>query len=154
MYERLFRSTTDKKIAGVCGGLGEYLKIDPVFARLAFVLLTFLNGTGLLIYIIMWIAVPERKPGIPSDVAPKTENGEVNIAENTSAENTGEIQAINKPVKNDSGKMIFGIILIALGILFLLSNFIEIFSFVDVFPLILIILGGILIWNSINNKRG
>jgi phage shock protein PspC (stress-responsive transcriptional regulator) len=56
---RLYRSTESKVIAGVCGGLGAYFNIDPVILRIIFVLLTFVNGVGLLAYIILWIAVPK-----------------------------------------------------------------------------------------------
>ncbi len=47
MVKRLYRSTADRYIAGVCGGLGEYFAIDPAFARILFVLLTFASGFGL-----------------------------------------------------------------------------------------------------------
>lgn len=58
--EKLYRSTTDRKIAGVCGGLGEYFKIDPVIFRIIFVVLLF-AGIGFLVYIIMWISVPKKQ---------------------------------------------------------------------------------------------
>ncbi|GAB4571570.1 MAG: hypothetical protein Kow0077_08590 [Anaerolineae bacterium] len=57
--KRLYRSTTDRQIAGVAGGLAEYLGMDPTLIRLGFVLLTLLGGPGLLIYIIMWLVMPE-----------------------------------------------------------------------------------------------
>ncbi|MFN2255255.1 MAG: PspC domain-containing protein, partial [Candidatus Promineifilaceae bacterium] len=55
---RLTRSSTDKIIAGVCGGLAEYLEIDPVLVRLAFLVLFFASGIGFPIYIILWIVMP------------------------------------------------------------------------------------------------
>lgn len=55
---RLYRSPDSRVIAGVCGGLGAYFNIDPVILRIIFVLLLFVNGVGLLAYIILWIAVP------------------------------------------------------------------------------------------------
>ena len=58
--KRLYRSSTDKVIAGVCGGVGEYLEIDPVVVRLIWVALTLLGGFGLLMYIIAWIIVPRN----------------------------------------------------------------------------------------------
>ncbi len=63
---RLYRSRTDKVIAGVCGGLGEYIGVDPVLVRLFFVVLAVADGVGLLIYIIMMIAVPERPREAPA----------------------------------------------------------------------------------------
>jgi phage shock protein C len=57
-YVRLYRSRKERMIAGVCGGLAEYYGIDPTWVRLLFVLLFFLGGSALLIYIIMWLVVP------------------------------------------------------------------------------------------------
>ena len=56
--KRLTRSVTDRKIAGVCGGLAEYFDLDAVIIRVVWLLLLFCAGTGLLAYIIMWIVVP------------------------------------------------------------------------------------------------
>jgi phage shock protein PspC (stress-responsive transcriptional regulator) len=56
---RLRRSRTDRKIAGVAGGLGRHLDIDPVILRVAFVVLVFFGGAGLLLYGAMWLLVPE-----------------------------------------------------------------------------------------------
>src|SRR5213080_2844325 len=59
---RLTRSETDKRIAGVCGGLGEYFGIDPILIRVAFVLLAFM-GPGVIAYIVLWIVMPKGQPG-------------------------------------------------------------------------------------------
>lgn len=59
----LRRSSTDKVIAGVCGGLGRYLGIDPVLLRIAFVVLAIAGGGGVLLYIVSWILIPEEKGG-------------------------------------------------------------------------------------------
>ena len=59
-YKQLTRSNTNRMIAGVCAGLGEYLNIDPTVIRLLFVLGFFLTGPGILIaYLIMAVIVPE-----------------------------------------------------------------------------------------------
>ena len=55
---RLYRSATDKVVAGVCGGLASYFKIDPVIVRLAFVVFALVGGASVLLYIVLWIAVP------------------------------------------------------------------------------------------------
>lgn len=57
---RLYRSGKDKIIAGVCGGLGEYLNVDPVIIRLLWATSIFIYGTGLLLYIIAWIIIPRN----------------------------------------------------------------------------------------------
>ncbi len=59
MAKQLFRSKTNRKIAGVCGGLGEFFDIDPVFFRAIFLVSAFFGGLGLVIYIVLWILMPE-----------------------------------------------------------------------------------------------
>jgi phage shock protein C len=57
---RLYRSKSDRMIGGVCGGLGTFLNIDPIFIRLLFVLLLFGSDFGLILYILLWILIPEE----------------------------------------------------------------------------------------------
>ncbi|HYH74552.1 MAG TPA: PspC domain-containing protein [Candidatus Saccharimonadales bacterium] len=60
MERRLYRSETNKMIAGICGGLAEYFRIDPVIVRLVFVILLLPGGLpGFLPYVILWIVVPK-----------------------------------------------------------------------------------------------
>lgn len=61
MEKRLTKSKTDRKLFGVCGGLGEYFGIDPTLVRLAFVLLGLLHGIGLILYIVLAIIMPSEK---------------------------------------------------------------------------------------------
>jgi len=70
--KRLYRSTTDSHVAGVCGGIAEYLEVDPTLVRLAFVALTLMGGPGLIIYIILWLVVPEAPEG---NACPSRERG-------------------------------------------------------------------------------
>ena len=58
--KRLYRSKTDRKIAGVCGGIGEYFSIDPTLIRILWVAFTLMWGAGLIAYIISWIIIPEK----------------------------------------------------------------------------------------------
>lgn len=60
MAKRLYRSIRNKKIAGVCGGLGDYFDIDPTIIRLAWLALILAGGGGVLAYIIAWIIVPKE----------------------------------------------------------------------------------------------
>ena len=57
--KRFYLSSRDKKLGGVCGGLAEYFNIDPLLVRVAFLLLFFGLGTGLLAYIVLWILAPK-----------------------------------------------------------------------------------------------
>ena len=56
--ERVYRSRTDTKIAGVCGGLAQYFDIDPVIVRLCWLLFVFWGGSGVIVYIIAWFVIP------------------------------------------------------------------------------------------------
>lgn len=62
-HKRLLRSATDKKIAGVCGGLAEYFDIDATVIRLCWLLAILFAGTGVLAYIVLWIILPVAPPG-------------------------------------------------------------------------------------------
>jgi len=64
MTKKLFRSTDDRKIAGICGGLGEYLDVDPLIFRIIFLFLLLCGGSGFLLYLIMWLLMPEKKNSI------------------------------------------------------------------------------------------
>lgn len=56
--KKLYRSRTNKFIAGVCGGLGDYFNVDATLVRIAFILLCFASGFGVLLYIVLWVIVP------------------------------------------------------------------------------------------------
>ena len=110
MEKRLYRSRNKKVVAGIAGGLGDYLDVDPVIIRIIIVLITIFHGVGLLIYIIMWIVIPEEQydtskksaePLYAEDTGQKTES---NFAEGT---NTS-----SQPEKSSNGRIIFGVILI------------------------------------------
>lgn len=59
--KRLYRSKKQRIFGGVCGGLGEYFDMDPTLIRLIWALVFFMGGSGLLIYIIFWIVIPEEE---------------------------------------------------------------------------------------------
>jgi phage shock protein C len=63
MAKRIYRSRKEKIIAGVCGGLGNYLDLDPVLVRIIWVLFVLVFGSGILAYLIAWILIP-REPEI------------------------------------------------------------------------------------------
>ncbi len=58
--KRLYRSRSDRLLGGVCSGLGRDLNIDPTLMRLIFILLALIGGHGILVYLIMWLIVPEE----------------------------------------------------------------------------------------------
>ena len=73
MMKQLYKSNTNKKVAGVCGGIGEYFGIDPTIVRLGFVALSLLAGGGLAVYIIAAIIMPDKK------VCPKAAENTINL---------------------------------------------------------------------------
>lgn len=58
LRKKLYRSSREKMIAGVCGGLAIYFNMDPTWMRLIFILFLLMGGSALLIYLIMWAIVP------------------------------------------------------------------------------------------------
>jgi len=67
--KKLYRSQEEKWLGGVCGGLGEYFNIDPIIVRLIFVAFALIAGGGLLLYLIMWLIIPQE----PTEGAPAAE---------------------------------------------------------------------------------
>lgn len=70
--KRLYRSKNDRMLGGVCAGLGGYLDVDPAVIRLIWVVITILSvGTGIIVYILAWIIIPEENT---SRAAPRSLN--------------------------------------------------------------------------------
>src|SRR5438132_5550995 len=87
---QLTRSETNKRIAGVCGGIAEYFDVDPILVRVAFVAAA-LMGFGVLLYIVLWIVLPRGTSGVPVQGPYGRTNSAVRIAEERFAR--GEISA-------------------------------------------------------------
>jgi phage shock protein C len=100
---KLFRSNTNRVLAGICGGLAEYMDVDPTIVRLVWILLTLLGGSGLLLYIVLYFIVP-RKPLEPAGTV------------------------IEEPHHDFTAAGIFGLIFIAVGVIILLDN-LDLISF-------------------------
>jgi len=77
---RLYRSRSDRMVAGIAGGLGEYLNIDATIVRLLFVFFALVGGPGLIVYIVMLLVVPEEPLGASESVV------EVEVQEEEPAE--------------------------------------------------------------------
>ncbi len=60
MEKKFYLSNTDKKLAGVCGGIAEYFGIDSLLVRVIFLILFFGMGTGLLAYVLLWLLAPKK----------------------------------------------------------------------------------------------
>jgi phage shock protein C len=111
---RLMRSTTDKMLAGVCGGLAVYLGVDSVFVRLAFVLLGFASGIGIPLYIILMLIMPSES----TVDAPPSKVMQENIEQMGSSFNS----SVKRVRQHPQGPRIAAGLLILLGVYLLLDN--------------------------------
>lgn len=73
LKKRLYRSREERRIAGVCGGIAEYLSVDPTLVRIFWALFAVAGGPGVLLYVIMAAVVPEE-PEFVQTTAEKTKN--------------------------------------------------------------------------------
>jgi phage shock protein C len=125
MQMRLERSTTNKVIAGVCGGIADYLQIDPTLVRVFFVIATVMTaGLGFLGYLVLLVMMP-----LPGKAAPFVTNSASasSTAEpgSSSAETTvvtPPVVRVEDPVAAERRRATFGYFLVALGVVFLLAN--------------------------------
>ncbi len=141
MNHRIYRSRKESLIAGVCGGLGEYFDIDPVIIRLIFVLLIFAGGAGLIGYIIAWIIIPQ---------APAT--GTAESAEVPPPPAQGEAPSTPAAERREKGAYLTGLILIVIGGVFLFSNLFHWFEFWELWPVILIVIGAVIVIKAKGSK--
>ncbi len=138
MEKKLFRSTQNKVVAGICGGLAEYFDIDPVIVRVIFVVATFGWGFSILAYFILWIIVPVNRMPFPSE---KAEALEMNDETGSFTESLNYQKNYIQSKGTSNGKIAFGVVLIVIGLIALLNNLIPEIEFKYVFPIILIIIG-------------
>jgi phage shock protein C len=94
---QLTRSETNKRIAGVCGGIAEYFDIDPTLVRVAFVVGALVGGPGFLLYLILWIVLPRGLPGgTPPSMTGGHPAGAVRIAEERFARGEISTEELNQ----------------------------------------------------------
>ncbi|MFQ5796356.1 MAG: PspC domain-containing protein [Candidatus Bipolaricaulia bacterium] len=121
---RLVKSETDKMLFGVAGGLAEYLGMDPVLVRVAFVVLCFASGIGLLAYIILAVLMPSPETAgeeaLPTlQGGPALEKGQASLASSSEPESrTADNQNDARRRRNA-----VGLILVVIGTFFLTVNF-------------------------------
>lgn len=151
MNRKLFRSNKDKMLGGVAGGLAEYFAIDPTLVRIIFVVSLFAGGAGILAYIILWIVVPEEPYAFATPNA-QTENKsheETGSTTDGTAHPSGQQQYYQAMTEQKHKRSsILGVILVVVGLLFLLDNFIPRIHFGDFWPLILVAVGVGLLLNA------
>ena len=156
MKKRLYRSRSDRMIWGVCGGLAKYFDIDPTIVRVIAVLSLFLNGLGILAYIILAIVVPleSSEAATPKDVVEENVEEIKKTASQLGQEvrSTFARETVPEEVTRARrrGRNVLGIILIIIGVLFLLAsfNFLWWFRWAYIWPLVLIAIGLLVLWSA------
>ncbi|MEX0601786.1 MAG: PspC domain-containing protein, partial [Bacteroidota bacterium] len=128
---------------GVAGGLGEYFDIDPVLIRIIFVVTALMGGSGVLAYIICWIVMPQGER--MSDAASA---GPSSTTAAPSADTAASAGQTPPPAEARRTNVIPGLILIFIGLLFLVDNFLPRFAVFDLWPLILVAIGAGLLWRA------
>lgn len=137
---RLFRSEKDRVIGGVAGGLGEYFNTDPTLIRLLFVLFAFIHGSGVLLYIILWIILPPKSKAMnASQLSGKTIQDNLNDVKD-------EVSGFTKKMKigrRNGGKTLIGVLFLILGVVILFDNLgLRVwFNIGKFWPILLIIFG-------------
>ena len=154
MAKKLYRSRSDRMIAGVCGGLAEYFDIDPTIVRVIAVLTIFLGSLGIWAYIILAIVVPLEDSKVTTPKETVREN--VEEMKETASELGREIrstwageegEADERAKVHHRRRNVLGLILIVLGALFLLGSF-NLFWWLNwgnLWPLILVAIGVLII---------
>ena len=154
--KRLYRSAKSKVFGGVAGGIAEYFEIDPIIIRLLFVIIAFAGGGGAVVYIILWVALPlEPITPFTMNMGAGDSFSESNPGEqSTSDYNAGTSNPFEIPGKPENRNgLIGGIVLISLGLIFLANKFIPNINFGDLWPLVLVVLGGVLIATSFAENK-
>ena len=145
MPSRLERSQTNRMVAGVCGGIGEYLQIDATLVRAFFVLMAIAGGIGILLYIVLLLIMP--LPGRAAPIGPGGAPGAVGDPSATTSLDPSADPVALAPVDHERRRSAVGIFLVIVGALFLLGN-LGAFRFVDwryVWPLVIIAFGVLLL---------
>ncbi len=142
---KLYRSEKNKWIAGVLGGLGEYLGVDATLLRLAFIVFCLATGgvPGIIGYILAVIIIPKPPMGYQPQPATTMEGGITSMPEATSSQSAS---------RSGNPSIVVGLILVGLGILFLFNNFIDIHWHLF-WPAILIVIGLILLGKALLEEK-
>lgn len=146
--KKLYRSKTDRVLFGICGGLGEYFEIDSLIIRILFILLTFTGGSGIIIYLILAIIIPDGE-------GQKLKNKEMKDVITDAQEKTQDIAEEIKKNGNwiKSAKNIIGLIIVFVGLNILFEHAFDFspFSFINwgvVWSLIIVLIGAKIIFSN------
>jgi phage shock protein PspC (stress-responsive transcriptional regulator) len=153
MAKALTRDPRRAVLGGVAAGFGQYLDVDPVLVRLTFVVLSFANGLGVVLYLVCWVVMP--RDGVPGSAASGGVEGALEGAREAAQE---AARAIGRVTDDGSGaRLAIGYALIALGLVLLLHNLDWIrwpawARFEVLWPLILVGMGAGLVRRSMRKE--
>ena len=139
MKEGISRSRQNRIFGGVSGGLADYLSIDVLVIRILLVASVFLSGIGILLYLIMWIVLPEEK--IIDFASSEWNSG-------ASSTSDPDVNFTIPQKKDKNGQVIFGVVLIIIGVFFLGIEVFSFLNFIDLLPILLVGFGIYLLWKS------
>ena len=149
MYKKLYRSRKGKMIGGISVGLADYFEIDPVIVRALFIITTIAYGIGIIAYIVLWIIVPMNDFEWDSEFKNESNPEDINMK---NLDPDFEESKLTQNNRNDR-KLLGGIILISIGFLLFLNQLIPDFDFDKIIPIILIIIGGSVLYKHFSQNR-
>lgn len=138
MKTGLKRNPKNKVIAGVCSGLADNLNLDPTLVRLFFVLLAVFAFGGVIVYIVLWAILPEGNY-VTDDSNPTT--------------NVFKKEPVYSADQGGKAQLVIGITLISVGALFLIGGFIPRINMLDFWPVGLIVIGILVLYQSTKKMK-
>ncbi|WP_010251401.1 PspC domain-containing protein [Acetivibrio cellulolyticus] len=149
MGRKLKRSKHDKVLAGVCGGVAEYLNLDSTIIRLGFVLLTFFGGVGPIAYIVGVFIMPQQESYKPNNFFDEDKDniGAEYDSEKDFTQVMGDSMDTGSQDSQRSGAFV-GVSLILLGLMFLAKQFIPAINFTQLVPVLLIVIGIFIVFRN------
>ncbi|MBI9043333.1 MAG: PspC domain-containing protein [Anaerolineaceae bacterium] len=149
MGNKFARSNTEKVLGGVCGGIGQYLNIDPIIPRIFFILLTISNGLGFLIYLILWIIMPVEDEYDQSFNMDDLGNRMNRVGKEFS-------EAVSDSSNRKNSVQFIGVSLIIIGLFVLVDNlnitWLNWLGSDIVWPILLILGGAVLLYKAIRGR--
>ena len=161
MREPLYRSRSDRMLFGVAGGMARYFDIDASVVRIIWALLVIAGGAGLLLYVVAAIVIPEEPSGWSAANGRGTTNvaGAADSAAHDAAVGPGAASGppwgyragLERRNRGGAG-VVLGLVLIVLGAWFLLRRFIPAIDSDVLWPVLLLVLGGILVLGALRRR--
>lgn len=148
MGRRITRSKRERVLAGVCGGIAEYFELDPTIIRLGFVIACFFGGVGFIAYLVAICVMPEDKGYRPSKNFYADSDFKMDYDEDKDFSEVMGDKMERKGHNSERSKLVLGTCFVLFGLLFLAKQFLHWFDFRVVIPVVLIVVGGMIIFNG------